>query len=146
MINHDRPATAAASGAVRPVGRLPLLIGFFAGPTVWSLHEIVSEFLVAGACSSGNGGFSSFTLLGASGWRLVLLLVTGFFALLALGADLIAYRAWKETRIGTRLTGDAGGAAGRSGWMALSGVLMSTMFLIGIIIAGIPIFWLSGCS
>ncbi len=146
MINRDRSVTDAPSRDVRAVSRLPLLIGFFAGPLVWSLHEIVSEFLVADACSSGTGGFNKLTVLGEPGWQVVLLLVTGFFALLALGADIIAYRAWKETRIGTSLTGDAGGAAGRSGWMALAGVLMSSMFLIGIIIAGIPIFWLSGCS
>ncbi len=146
MINRDRSAPAVPGGDVRAVGRLPLLIGFFAGPLVWSLHEIVSEFLVADACSSGTGGFNNLTVLGAPGWRVILLVVTGFFALLALGADIIAYRAWKGTRIGTSLTGDAGGAAGRSGWMALAGVLMSTLFLIGIIIAGIPIFWLSGCS
>ncbi len=146
MTNSDRLVPAVPPGHVRTVSRLPLLIGFFVGPIAWSLHEIVSEFVVADACSSGNGGFSNFMLLGVSGWRLVLLLVTGFFALLALGADLVAYRAWKGSRVGTRLTGAAGGAAGRSGWMSMAGILMSSIFLIGIIIAGIPIFWLSGCS
>ena len=146
MTNYNQAVATPAPGGVRAVGLLPLFIGFFTGPVLWSLHEIVSEFLVAFACSSGPGGFSSFTILGVTGWRVILLLVTGFFALLVLAADVIAFRAWRETRIGTRVSGAVGGAPGRSGWMALAGVLMSTMFLIGVLLAGVPIFWLSGCT
>lgn len=146
VIERDRTIANPPAGSVRAVSRLPLLIGFLAGPIVWSLHLIVVEFLLSSACAPGPGGFSGFTVLGAAGWRFVLLIVTAVFALLVLGADLIAYRAWRETRIGTRLTGEVGGPAGRSGWMALAGVLLSSLFLIGILLAGVPIFWLSGCT
>jgi hypothetical protein len=146
VITTDQSAADLPVGGVRAVGRLPLLIGFFAGPAIWSLHEVVSEFLVADACSTGTSGFNRFTLLGAPGWQLVLLLLTGLLAALVVGADVIAYRAWRQTGIGTRVTGVVGGAAGRSGWMALAGILMSSLFLIAILFGGASIFWLSGCS
>lgn len=146
MTERDRAVASGPSVGVRAVGRLPLWIGFVAGPTIWSLHLLVSEFLVSAACSSGPRGFYGFTILGATGWRVVLLLLTGVFALLIAGADLIAVRTWRATRVGTQLTGVAGGAAGRSGWMAAAGILLSTLFLIGILLAGVPIFWLSGCT
>ncbi len=146
MIDHGQPTGKPSLGDVRAVGRLPLWVGFLAGPTLWSLHLVVSEFLVGAACSSGPAGFNGFTILGATGWRWVLLLVTGFFALLVLAADVVAYRSWQESRIGIEVTGVVGGAAGRSGWLALAGILMSTLFLIGILLAGVPIVWLSGCT
>ena len=143
---------ASRAAAVRPplrneraVGVLPLLIGFLTGPIIWSVHEIASEILISSACSTRPGGFASTSVLGASGWELVLLLVTLACAALVAGAGLIAFRAWRQTRMGTNETGEVGGAAGRSGWMALAGVLFSVFFLFGIIEAGLSIFWLSGC-
>jgi hypothetical protein len=146
MLERNRAMDAGPPGDVRPVSRLPLWIGFLGGPTIWSIHLLASEFVLSAACSTGTPGFESFTFLGTAGWRIVLLLLTGALALLALGADIIAVRAWRETRIGTRLTGEAEGAAGRSGWMSLAGVLLSTLFLVGILLAGLPLFWLGGCG
>jgi hypothetical protein len=146
VINRGRQANSRSLSDVRAIGHLPLWTGFLAGPIIWSLHLVVSEFLLGAACSSGPAGFNGFTILGATGWRWVLLLVTGGFALLVLAADFVAFRAWRESRIGTEVTGVVGGAAGRSGWLALAGILMSTLFLIGILLAGVPIFWLSGCT
>lgn len=137
---------ADAAGGVRAVGRLPLLIAFLTGPILWSLHLVVLEFLLSGACSSGPSGFSGFTLLGANGWRAVLVIVTAGFALVVFAADVLALRLWRQTRIGTQLTGAVGGPPGRSGWMAPAAVLLSTLFLIGILLAGVPIFWLNGCT
>lgn len=141
-----RDGGAADAAGARAVGRLPLLIVFLTGPIVWSLHLVVVEFLLSSACASGPGGFAGFTLLGADGWRTVLVIVTGGFALVVLAADLLAVRLWRQTGIGTRLTGGVGGAAGRSGWMALASVLLCSLFLLGILLAGVPIFWLSGCT
>ncbi len=145
MSGREAVATNAAPH-VRTVGQIPLLLGFLTGPIVWSLHLVISELLISASCAPGPAGFASFTIFGAAGWRVVLLIVTGVLALIILGADLVALRAWRQTGIGLRLTGDAGGAAGRSGWMAPAGVLVSTLFLIATLMAGVPIFWLSGCT
>jgi len=133
-------------GDFRAVSRVPLLIGFLTGPIVWSLHLTISEFLIASACSSGPAGFHGFTILGASGWRFVLVLLTAVFAIIVVAAGAIAYRAWLETHAGTQLTGATGGAVGRSGWMALAGVLLSALFLIAIVLESMPVFWLNGCT
>jgi hypothetical protein len=127
-------------------GRLPLLVGFLGGPILWSLHLLVSQILIASACSSGMLGFSSFTIGGTSGWEVTLLLFTLAMMLLAIIVGLIALRTWQRSRIGFQVTGEIGGAAGRNGWMGLAGVLFSTFFLIGIAAAGMSLFWLSGCS
>jgi hypothetical protein len=140
-----RPAARPLARSKHSVGVLSLLIGFLTGPIIWSMHEIASEILISSACSTSPGGFASTSTLGVSGWEIVLLLVTLLCGALVAGAGLIAFRAWRESRMGTNETGDVGGAAGRSGWMALAGVLFSVFFLLGIVEAGLSIFWLSGC-
>lgn len=145
-MRREQAMAGQPADGVRPVSRLPLWIGFLTGPVIWSLHLVVCEFLVSAGCSTGPSGWDSFSVLGTAGWRVVLLAVTGALATLVIAADLISIRAWRATRIGGDLTGDVGGAAGRSGWMALAGILISTMFLGGIVLAGLPIFWLSGCT
>lgn len=138
---HDRHADG-----VRPVSRLMLWICFLTGPVLWSLHLVVCEFLLAAGCSTGVNGWTSFTLFGTAGWRVVLLLVTAALGAPIVAAGLLSYFTWRRTRIGFDLTGDVGGAAGRSGWMALAGVLISALFFGGVVLAGLPIFWLSGCT
>ena len=131
---------------VRIVSRLPLLIGFLAGPILWSLHELISEILISSACSYGMDGFNHFTVGSIAGWELVLLLLTLFFLLLGVVAEVIAVRSWLKSHVGTDVSGAAGGAAGRSGWMSMAGILLSTIFLVAIVFEGVPIFYLSGCG
>ncbi|HZU77825.1 MAG TPA: hypothetical protein VFA70_13735, partial [Dehalococcoidia bacterium] len=130
----------------RTIGILVLLIGFLTGPIVWSLHLVVSEFLISAACAPGAHGSSGFALFGVAGWRVVLLAETGALAFLVFLAGLISFRAWRQSGIGEQVTGAAGGAPGRSGWMALAGVALSAMFLFGILLAGLGIFWMDICT
>ena len=146
MSARNQPTIGDAATRVRAVSRLPLWIGFLGGPTLWSVHLIASEVVVSAACSTGQRGFYSFTLLGTAGWRVVFLLFTAVLLLLAVGADAVAFRSWRATRVGTRLTGEADGAAGRSGWMAMAGILLSSLFLVGIVLEGLPVFWFGGCN
>jgi hypothetical protein len=142
----DGRINAGQIGAIQAVGRLPLLFGFLGGPIFWSLHLLIMQVLVASACSTGSQGFYHFTIGGVAGWEIILLLVTFLLILLTLAAGLTAFRAWRRSHVGLGVTGAAGGALGRSGWLALAGVLLSTLFLLGIVAAGVPIFWLSGCG
>ncbi|MGI8550865.1 MAG: hypothetical protein ACR2PL_08785 [Dehalococcoidia bacterium] len=134
------------SGGGRAVGLLPLVFGLFAGPIIWSLHELAGEIMVSSACSTRPGGFASERFLGVSGWELIFFVMSLVAILGAIAGAVVSYRAWKATRVGTALTGEQGGALGRSGWMAVSGMLLSTMFLFGILLATSSIFFLSGCS
>jgi hypothetical protein len=126
--------------------RVLLLTGFLGGPVIWSLHEIVSEFVLAGGCATGPAGFETFKLGGASGWRVLLLVITLIAILAALAVELIAVRAWRQLRDLAAVSGAEGGGAGRSGFLALAGILTSSVFLVGLLFAGAPIFWLSGCT
>src|SRR5579875_4048931 len=95
----DRVTADRPHRDVRAASLMPLWIGFLAGPIIWSLHLVVSLVVLSAACSTGSNGFSTFMLFGAAGWRVVMLLITLLLALLTLGADLIAVRTWRETRI-----------------------------------------------
>ncbi|HTE85528.1 MAG TPA: hypothetical protein VK821_12425 [Dehalococcoidia bacterium] len=124
---------------------MPLLIGLLAGPILWSLHLLVSEILVSSACSAGSR-FARFGAGSAGGRQVVLLGVSLAFILAVVAVDFVALRCWRQSRVGIEVTGASGGAAGRSGWMALAGVLLSSFFLIGILFGALPLFWLSGCG
>ncbi len=146
MQQRNRNRAVVHTAGLQAVSRFPLVIGFFAGPTLWSLHELVSEILVSSACSYGLGGFSHFMIGAISGWQFVLLLETLFFFLLGVAAEVMSVRHWIHTHAGTHLGGEAGGAFGRSGWMSMAGILLSSLFVLAIAYAGVPIFFLAGCS
>lgn len=144
MTEMNRPPISQAPGRVHAVSKVALLFGFLTGPIIWSAHELISLILVPAACA-GHGGFYSFTIFGYPGWEWILLLITLLFIVIVGTADLVAIHSWRKSGVGLRLTGAEGGAEGRSGWMAAAGILLSTLFLLGIVAAGVPIFFLSGC-
>src|SRR5579875_2434414 len=145
MRQRDHNLAQVQSAGLQTVSRFPLVIGFLAGPTLWSLHLLVCEILVSSACSYGLGGFSHFLIGSIQGWQFILLIVTLFFFLLGVAAEVMSFRHWRHTRIGTSVGGQAGGAFGRSGWMSLAAILLSSLFVLGIVFAGVPIFFLQGC-
>jgi hypothetical protein len=137
---------AAPQPKTRPVSKVLLIAVFLTGPIAWSVHELLSEILISAACSHGIDGFRNFVVGPVAGWQIVLLIETAVFALIVLAADVLAFRSWRLSRVEAGSTGAIGGVAGRSAWMALAGMLLSTMFLLGIIAAGVTLFWLSGCG
>jgi hypothetical protein len=137
--------TARRAATLPGINPVRLLAGFLAGPVLWSLHLLISEILVSASCSQGQSGFMRFTIGPFAGWQLVLLLVTVAFVLLIVAANLIALGSWRRSEDPEGITGIAGGAPGRSSWLSLAGILLSTLFLIGILAGGIPAIWLSGC-
>jgi hypothetical protein len=131
--------------APRSTSPLPLVIGLFAGPILWTSHIAVSEIVIASACAQNPGRLGGL-ISGFGGWRSVLIVVSLLFILAAAAADLTAIRCWRESGIGLRVTGVFGGAPGRTGWMSLAGILVSSLFLIGIVLAALPLIWFSGCG
>jgi hypothetical protein len=122
----------------------PLIIGLFAGPILWMTHIAVSEILVSLACA--RPATLSNLMSGFGGWKTLLILVSLLFIIAAAAADLTAIRCWRHSGIGLRVTGFFGGAPGRTGWMSLAGILLSTFFLFGIVLAAIPLIWFGGCG
>lgn len=107
---------------------------------------MLSEILVSSACTTRSGGLAGATVAGLIDWRVALAAVSVVFVLAVAAADLLAFECWKRSHIGIEVTGASGGAPGRTGWMSLAGLLLNTFFLIGILFAAIPLFWLTGCG
>jgi hypothetical protein len=141
----NRPVAERTAEQRRMLGRWLVLFGFLGGPIVWTGQLLLSEILIAAACASGSSGFSATVVHGIMVWELILVAVFLLFALAALIADGVALTAWRRSRLQVA-TSDRGGMLGALGWMGLAGILLSTLFLIGILFAGLPIFWLSGCT
>lgn len=139
------PAPAHPAPAAHGVARAALWFGLFGAPLVWSLQLLVNYALVAHACYPRSepratpvfGGLWTFTLVAS----LVALAV-------ALGAGGTAWRSWRISRHEHR--GDAGESLevgeGRTRFMALAGMLMSGIFLLGIVMAAIPLFLVTPCE
>lgn len=125
-----------------PVARRPLWFGFLAGPIIWSIHLSVTYFVVTLACTTRVFDWSWFGFAGAE-------IVHTLASVIALGAvGFMAY--WTSTLFnragGTQAYGDSDGAAGRSRFMALGGLLMNGLFFIAILAAAVPGFFLGVCA
>lgn len=123
-------ATAAGERFTQPRGLARLWYGVLAGAAAWKLQLVVNYALVPYACWQRaewmNHGASLATLL------------------LAASGAWVAWGSWRETGGGTDTA--HGGAAGRSRFMALSGMALSGLFVLLILGQWIPNLLLGACD
>lgn len=114
----------------RDRGIAALWFGFLAGPAAWYLHLNISYSLVRLVCLHGHGWLLHLTTL----------------AMLALaGAGVwVAWRSWD--RIGEPEVTSGPGTLGRTRFMALGGIALSGFFLLIILLAWLPDFFLHPCT
>lgn len=134
--------SASAGGALPPPA---LWFGLFGAPAAWSLQLLVNYALVAHACFPKSEPLAAPVVGGLQ----AIVLGAGFAALaIALAAEATAWRSWRASRHESR--GGHGGllevGEGRTGFMALGGVLVSGVFLLGIVMNAIPLFLVSPCG
>ena len=107
----------------------------FGGAISWSLHLLVSYLIIAVFCNTGWPGRAALvaaTLLSAAG---------------AAASGVVAYRAWR-----TWVDGQAWDAAlhdprGRAtGFLLVMGMVAAGLFLLSILLGGVPPFLLPGCG
>ncbi|HEY8470225.1 MAG TPA: hypothetical protein VIL18_11310 [Longimicrobiales bacterium] len=119
-----------------PFGWGRLFVAVFGGPIAWSLHLLVSYFLVALFCNTGWPGLG-IALAGA----------TVLAAAAAAGSGLVAWRAWREHVDGqpwdAALSDPRGWA---TGFLLVIGMVAAGLFLLIILLAGLPPIFLSECS
>jgi hypothetical protein len=139
------PGSFTSGAAPQATSPLPLIIGLFAGPILWMTHIGVSEIIVSFACAPSPGIVTNL-IYGFGGWRTMLILVSLLFIVAAAAADFTAIHCWRKSGIGIRVTGFFGGASGRTGWMSLAGILLSSFFLFAIVLAAVPLVWFGGCG
>lgn len=120
---------------------LPLLVAALAGPLAWSVQLMVNYFLVEAACMSGVLLFWTGPLSMAA-W--IMLVVT----LLALVAT--AYGGWvsfqAREQVQAEAEGDEERATQRALFMARTGIYLSVIFLLLVLITGLPVLVLHPCA
>jgi hypothetical protein len=109
---------------------LTLWTGLLLPPFAWFLHQQLSYMLVLWACATGR--------------QFALHLVTVAMLLLAGAGGFMAWRGWQRT--GRDWPDEGGGMLPRRRFMAVGGLLSSSMFFLVILAQGIPSFLLSACA
>ncbi|VFU16471.1 hypothetical protein [Methylocella tundrae] len=119
-----------------------LAFGLMGAPLIWALHLLVNVSVAGQACAGAEPRLDATMTPGAS--QTFLLAVDGLACAVALAALFVSYRAWRATRRenATKQPRQSGATAaqhtteigeGRTRFIALGGILMSSLFLIAIL-------------
>jgi hypothetical protein len=100
------------------------------GPVAWTAHLLVSYLLLPVAC--------------ATGLTVLLHMVTLLTALPTAAAGALALGAWLD--LTTAAPGAERGSGRQRQWLALAAVLLDALFLLVIVLEGIPNFFLGPCQ
>jgi hypothetical protein len=116
----------------RPAALPSLVVLWFAilaGPVAWAAHLTIEYFLVTVHCQL-NGGSTS----------LYMDAVTAATVVLCVAGGLVGLLIWRQ------LSGEHGSQVDRARFMAGAGVLLSLLFLVGIVLATVPVHALEACN
>jgi hypothetical protein len=126
-------------------GALMMLFGLLGAAAAWILQTEIGETLAAQAC------FPHRTALAAPQWSWLMsaLDVMSIVALLIGAAGVwVAWRGWRMTRAArpdsAPPVSDTG--AGRTRFLALAGLMLSLLFLVGLVATGLAVLLVSPCS
>lgn len=132
------------------VSHAALWTGIFGVPALWTLQDLVCYPLLAHFCYPQRVPLAHLSARGV--WTTALVVsVLAFLGSLAVGA--VALRSWWATR-GENHGDDAEGeeatsvgevGEGRTRFMAFAGVLISALFLLGVVLNGVPLFVVPAC-
>ncbi|MFW6098260.1 MAG: hypothetical protein ACOC9Z_09285 [Chloroflexota bacterium] len=117
-----------------------LWFGVAAGPILWAIQLVVVYALVSLAC---NWRFFSFTLLGVPGIVVILTTVTLVLSAIVLYAGLLSWHNWRVIQEEEHAHGRR---EERHYFLAYSGVLLSALFLLVMLVSLIPAFVLGPCA
>ena len=145
------PAGALPAAEAHPAprrhlaSRAALWFGFFGAPFAWSLQELVNTPVVGHAC------FPRAEPLRAPAFHATVpfaIAVSAVTAALALAALLAALHTWRAVQRGHEGEEPAllEVGEGRVRFMALAGILLGGVFLLGIVMHAIPLFIVPPCG
>ncbi len=126
-------------------GIVSLYAGMVIAPLAWALQMLIGYGLSAHACYPTDIALSAplwgdlRTILGAVSVGLWLLLAVGWF---------IAWRNWKATRVDSNADAQriVQSGAGRARFMALCGLIVSSLFAVVQLFTSVGILWVPGCG
>lgn len=122
-----------------PVSERRLWIGVLAAPLAWFTMELVGYSVAARGCDPSRG----IPILGATSPSVMQVVLTIAFALIAAWGLLTAIGNWRA--VGSA-SGDEPPEWGRAHFMSFGGTLASALFLLGIVLFGLPPFLVNACS
>lgn len=122
------------------VSQRSLWFGFSAAAAAWAVHGFVWEMITSQSCQNGAGNWGPFS---PAGVRWLLAGVTAILLAVAIYAGVTSFHNWQHLSRQRDLLHAEG--RGREQFMAIGGVLISILFSIGIIWAGLPLIMLGIC-
>jgi hypothetical protein len=135
-------AHPAPAGHTLPLGAL--WFGLFGAPAAWSIQLMLGYGLVAYSCFPGSEPRATPTF---GGLRSMVAFVSVAALAISLAAGGTAWRSWHATR--REHPGDEEAllevGEGRTRFMALAGMLVSGLFVLGVIMNAIPLFIMPLC-
>jgi len=127
---------ARDTGGEPRLGRGRLFFAVFGAAIAWSLHLLMSYLIIATFCNTGWPGL-----------RVALVATTLLSAAGAAASGVVAYRTWRA-----HVGGQAWDAALRdphgraTGFLLVMGMVAAGLFLLIILLGGLPPFLLPGCG
>src|SRR4051794_15307628 len=118
-----------------------LWFGFAGAAAAWVAHGFFSVVLSAQACEDGGG---SWGVLPAAGVRLALAALTLALFGIALYAGVVSLGNWRRLSHDRQILHAE--ASGREQFLALGGILVSSIFVVGIFWGGLPLILLDVCN
>jgi hypothetical protein len=117
-------------------------LALLAGPLTWAAYFIIGYLLIETVCKSD---FLNFSLFGFSAVSVIILSLTLVGVAITLYAGFSNYRKWKQSPREETL--DFGQDLENKPWrfMALSGLLLSGLFTLLILLTGVSVFILRPC-
>lgn len=142
----EHPATPGHAAPRRGIVPLSVLwFGLFGAPAAWALQSIADYALVSHFCMPNDVPLAQPTF---GGVRVIALVVSVLCIVTAVAALFTAIHAWQATRHGHggehRHVAEVG--EGRARFMALAGILVSGIFIYGVVMNALPLVTLPICS
>lgn len=127
------------------VGLPALWFGLFGAPAAWAAQLISNYALLGHFCYPRDTPLASPTF-GAT--RAVAIIVSSVLLLVAAAALVVALHSWQATRYRRRAEHHevAEVGEGRTRFMAMSGLLVSGIFVYAVLMTGLPLLTMSVCT
>ena len=125
-----------------PVRASRLWAGVLLAPAAWLVAELAGYYLAARSCEPVTGGVP---MPGTVAPRVVQAVLAGVLALVAVAGLVLAIG--NRRALEPHASASTGGTVrGRAHFMAMAGVIASALFLLGIVLFGLPPFFVNACS